>query len=102
MRSLAILALTVVLIGALAVGCGGDGASPSPTPVATTSPAPTPAATATPVSTPTPTPSAVAEAWVARYKGPSGGAEWVYDIAVDGSGNVYVTGKSFNDTPYDY
>ena len=104
MRALAILALIVVLVGMLAAGCGGDEASPSPTPVATASLTPTPAATATPVSTPTPAPtsSAVAEAWVARYQGPAGGAEWVYDIAVDGSGNVYVTGKSFSDTPYDY
>ena len=84
MRALAILALIVVLVGMLAAGCGSGGASPSPTPVPTV----------TPVSTPTPTPSAVAEAWVARYQGRSGGADWAFAVAVDGSGNVYLAGKS--------
>jgi hypothetical protein len=96
MRYLAILALTVVLAGMLAIGCDGGEASPSPTV------APTVAPVSTPTQAPTPTPSAVTEAWVARYQGRAGGAEWVYDITVDGSGNVYVTGKSFSDTPYDY
>jgi hypothetical protein len=34
--------------------------------------------------------------WVARYVGPAGGADWAFDVAVDGSGNVYVTGKSYD------
>jgi hypothetical protein len=33
-------------------------------------------------------------AWVRRYNGPANGSDWAYDIAVDGSGFVYVTGTS--------
>jgi len=48
--------------------------------------------------------SAGQEQWVARYVGPSNrGAEHATAIAVDGSGNVYVTGESFGSgTRFDY
>ncbi len=96
MRIMAMFALAVVLAGMLAVGCGSDEGGPSP------SPSPTTAPTATPLLAPTPTPPPGSVAWVARYRGPAGGADWVYDLTVDGSGNVYVTGKSFSSRPYDY
>lgn len=43
-------------------------------------------------------------AWVRRYDGPAHGQEYARAIAVDGAGNVYVTGNSANNEnwPYDY
>ena len=43
------------------------------------------------------------EAWVARYSGPENRRDFAWDLAVDGSGNVYVTGDSEGSgTDYDY
>jgi hypothetical protein len=41
--------------------------------------------------------------WVARYAGPGGNDDFVRGIALDGQGNVYVTGSSVGvDTAFDY
>ena len=43
------------------------------------------------------------ELWITRYNGAADSSDWAYAVAVDGSGNVYVTGKSYGSgTDYDY
>ena len=42
------------------------------------------------------------EAWVARYDGPSSLYDHAHLLAVDESGNVYVSGSSWNGAKYDY
>jgi hypothetical protein len=39
-------------------------------------------------------------AWVRTYNGPGDSSDFGYAVAVDGSGNAYVTGRSMGDTTY--
>jgi uncharacterized delta-60 repeat protein len=41
------------------------------------------------------------ELWVARYNGPADDGDWGHDVAVDASGNVYVTGFSKSTVAYE-
>jgi uncharacterized delta-60 repeat protein len=43
------------------------------------------------------------EQWVARYNGPGNSTDFAWSLAIDGSGNTYVTGQSTgNGTNFDY
>lgn len=103
---LIMLAILIISLVSLSLGCGSGETSPTPTLTPSPTPAATPAKTATPTRTPaftpTPAPSAISRAWVDRYRGPEGGADWAFDVAVDSSGNVYVTGKSYDGQGNDY
>jgi hypothetical protein len=41
-------------------------------------------------------------AWVRTYNGPADSTDWALDLALDSSGNAYVTGISQNGSDYDY
>jgi len=43
----------------------------------------------------------VTEEWVARYDGPANEYDGAYAIAIDGAGNVYVTGWSYGSGTYE-
>ncbi len=40
--------------------------------------------------------------WVRRYNGPASSLDAAYSLAVDGQGNVYVTGESYSSTECDF
>jgi uncharacterized delta-60 repeat protein len=40
--------------------------------------------------------------WVARYDGPTSGPDYAYAVTVDAAGDVYVTGRSYDNGGYDY
>jgi hypothetical protein len=44
--------------------------------------------------------SAGGEQWVRRYNGPGNSGDWANAIELDGSGNIYVTGTSYNSSTY--
>ncbi|MBK9403904.1 MAG: SBBP repeat-containing protein [Ignavibacteria bacterium] len=46
--------------------------------------------------------SQVTQQWVARYTGPGDAVDYANSLAVDGSGNVYVTGYSIGNVQPDY
>ena len=60
-------------------------------------PRPTPAPRPTPIPPPAPI-----QAWVALYNGPTSNDDEATAMAVDGSGNAYVTGKSLGTTYPDF
>src|SRR5262249_24455061 len=60
-------------------------------------PRPTPAPRPTPIP-----PQAPIQAWVALYNGPTSNDDEATAMAVDGSGNAYVTGKSLGTTYPDF
>ena len=43
--------------------------------------------------------TASAQSWTNRYNGPGNGGDFAHAIAVDGSGNVYVTGNAHGGPP---
>jgi len=50
-----------------------------------------------------PNDSSIAQEWLARYDGSGSGTDWPLAMAIDESGNVYVTGESYgSDTDQDY
>jgi len=106
MRGISLLVLAAILAITFTTGCGNDEKegtqTPSPTATVSSDATSTPNPTITMLPKPTPVPGPVEEAWAARYKGQAGGADHALDMVIDGSGNVYVTGKSFSNKPYNY